>query len=430
MNADQRAVANLLIQRPAEFGHMLGYTKLTDLHNRWIRGMVLGAGDATLQAHRGSYKTTAGAVGLTILMMLRGDLSMMFIRKTDDDVKKVISNIARNLKHPAAQTAYRTLTGRPLKLLTDTATEITTSAYTSVNAGAQLSGIGTQSSITGKHADFIWTDDIVNLLDRRSRAERERIKQFYAELLNICNRDGGRILNSGTPWHKEDAFTVMPPPQRWDCEHTGLMTAEDIDRLRKSMPPSLFAANYELRHIASEGALFKTPPRFATDAMAAEVLGRDSATAADLLRDGEAHVDAAYGGEDSTAFTCAKRRGDTIFMYGRKWRAHVDTVLDAILNDAARLMCAPIYSEDNGDKGYLCKQINERGARGARYHESENKYFKIATWLRKWWENIVFIPGTDADYIAQIMDYTEDAEHDDAPDSAASIIRYLDRKRS
>lgn len=415
MTPDQAAVARLLLERPVEYGHMLGYTLLTDLHNQWIRDMLLGEEDTTTQAHRGSYKTTAGAVGLTILMLLRGDLSMMFLRKTDDDVKKVIANVKRNLQHPVTQAIYRTITGRPLRLLTATATEITTSSYTSVNAGAQLTGMGTQSSITGKHADFIWTDDIVNLQDRRSRAERERVKDFYAELQNIRNR-GGRIVNTGTPWHKEDAFTIMPPARRWDCRQTGLMTETQIEAVRRSMPPSLFAANYELIHIAAENALFKTPPTFTDDPA--------------LLRDGVAHVDAAYGGEDYTAFTCGRRVGDTIYLYGRLWHSHVDTVTGAILTDAQRLLCAPIYCEDNGDKGYLRKQLTAQGYKAASYHERENKYFKISTWLHKWWDHIVFIKGTDPAYIAQIMDYNEDAEHDDAPDSAASIVRYLDHKRS
>ena len=414
MTPDQAAVADLLIERPAEYGHMLGYSLLTDLHNRWIRDMVLGRDDMTLQAHRGSYKTTAGAVALTILMQLRGDMSMMFVRKTDDDVKKVIANVARNLRHPVTQTIYRTLTGRPLKLLTATATEITTSAYTSVNAGAQLTGIGTQSSITGKHADYIWDDDIVNLQDRRSRAERERIKEFVAELQNVRNREG-RIVNTGTPWHKEDAFTVMPEAMRWDCHATGLMTERQIEKLRRSMPPSLFAANYELIHIAAENALFREAPAFTDDAT--------------LLRDGCAHIDAAYGGEDYTAFTCGRRRGDTIYLYGRLWHSHVDTVMGACFMEADRLMCAPFYCEDNADKGYLRKQIQAAGRKAASYHERENKYYKIATWLRKWWGNIVFLKGTDPAYIAQIMDYNEDAEHDDAPDSAASLVRYLDHKK-
>lgn len=415
MTADQEAVARLLIERPAEYGHMLGYTLLTRLHNEWIRQMVLGREDYTLQAHRGSFKTTAGVVALTILIMLRGDWSLMFIRKTDDDAKMVVGAVSRNLKHPATQAIYKVLTGRPLKLVTDSANEITTGGYSAVNTGAQLTGIGTQSSITGKHADWIWDDDIVNLTDRRSRAERERIKQFVAELQNIRNR-GGRIVNTGTPWHKEDAFTVMPPAVKYDCRATGLMTGEQIEAIRRRMPPSLFAANYELIHIAAENALFKKPPVFTADAA--------------LLRDGVAHVDAAYGGEDYTAFTCGRRRGDVLYLYGRLWRSHVDTVLGAIQAEANRLMCAPAYCEDNGDKGYLAKQLRAAGMQAGSYHERENKYYKIATWLRKWWENIVWLEGTDPAYIAQIMDYTEDAEHDDAPDSAASVCRYLDHRHS
>ena len=57
-----------------------------------------------------------------------------------------------------------------------------------------------------------------------------------------------------------------------------------------------------------------------------------------------------------------------------------------------------------------------------------NKHLKISTFLRKWWGNVVFLEGTDKSYIAQILSYTQDAEHDDAPDSAACVARYYDRK--
>ena len=329
-------------------------------------------------------------------------------------MKAVIQQVSRNLKHPVTQTLYSALTGRELKITVDTATAVSTSAFEGVGGTAQLTGMGTQSSITGKHADFLWTDDIVNLQDRRSRAERERVKAFYAELHNVCNR-GGRIWNTGTPWHPEDAFSVMPKPRVWDCFRTGLMSDADIERLRKEMPPSLFAANYELRHIAAENALFKTPPVFTADA--------------DLLRDGCAHIDAAYGGEDRTALTCGRRRGDTLYFYGRVWRAHVDTVLDAILTECERLKCAPVYCEDNGDKKYLAREIKRRGYMAAPYHEKQNKYFKISTHLHKWWGNIVWLEGTDREYLNEIMDYTEDALHDDCPDSAACMCRYLDTRR-
>ena len=427
MNTNQKAAIEFLTEHPAKFGWLLGYTRLTQMHNAWIRDMLFGEGDRTLQAHRGSYKTTAVGVALTIQLMLRGWENCMFIRKTDDDVKEVIRQVTKNLRSPAARAIYREITGAELKLLTHTSTELTASAYRGVSGAAQLIGIGTQSSITGKHADRIFTDDIVNLQDRKSRAERERVKAFYHELRNVINR-GGRIFNTGTPWHKDDAFSVMPEATRWDCTHTGLMTAEQIDGLRQSMPPSLFAANYELRHIASEGALFTIPPVFATEAQARELLGSAGADVRDLLRNGIAHIDAAYGGDDFTAFTCGARVGGHLILYGRLWHAHVDQVLDACVAEAEGLMCAPIATENNGDKGYLAREIARRGARAAAYHERENKYIKISTYLRKWWRSILWLPGTDPDYIAQIMDYTEDAEHDDAPDSAACVVRYFDKR--
>lgn len=414
MRREQETAYRFLVERPAEYGRMLGYKKLTGLHNDWIRGMLLGSGDGTLQAHRGSYKTTCGGVALTALMLLRGDMSLMFIRKTDDDVREVIAQVSRNLKHPVTRALYRALSGGELKLTKDTSAELTTSAYAGVSGAAQLVGMGTLSSITGKHADFIWTDDIVNLQDRRSRAERERVKQFYAELHNVCNR-GGRIYNTGTPWHAEDAFSVMPKPKVYDCYSTGLMDARAIELKRAEMPPSLFAANYELIHIASENALFSAAPVFTDDV--------------EMLRDGVAHIDAAYGGEDYTALTCGRRRGDVIYLYGRLWRGHVNGALDDALAECRRLMCAPVHVESNADKGYLAREIVRRGYRARMYSERENKYYKISTFLRKWWPKIVWLRGTDPAYIAQIMDYSEDAEHDDAPDSAACMCRYYDGQR-
>ena len=414
MNGEQERVCRLLTERPAEFGQLLGFTRLGEMHNGWIRQMLAGREDMTLQAHRGSFKTTAVGVTLTIQLMLRGHENVMFIRKTDDDVEAVIRQVARNLAHPASKRLFAALAGRELRLVKATATQVTTSAYTGFSGMPQLLGIGTQASITGKHADRIFTDDIVNLQDRASRAERERVKAFYQELQNVRN-PGGRIVNTGTPWHRDDAFALMPEPARYDCYQTGLLDPADIEKLRQSMAPSLFAANYELRHIASEDALFAEPPRMTGEA--------------ELLRDGLAHIDAAYGGGDYTALTCGKRRGERLYLYGRLWHAHVDAVLDEALADCERLRCAPVFCESNGDKGYLAKEIARRGVKAVTYSERENKYIKISTYLRKWWGSIEWLEGTGADYLDQIMGYTANAAHDDAPDSAASVCRYYDRAR-
>lgn len=222
MNPDKLAALTLLKEYPAQYGRMLGYTKLTDeLHGEWMKLMLNGRGNMTLQAHRGSYKTTSVAVVLTENIILRGYANSIFVRKTDTDVREVIKQVARNLQHPVTQALYRAITGKELQLLKATDTEIITSAYTAPRGAAQLLGMGIKGSITGKHADWIWTDDIVNLDDRKSRAEREVTKLAYQELMNVCN-PGGRIINSGTPWHKEDCFVLMPEPLKFDCYHTGL----------------------------------------------------------------------------------------------------------------------------------------------------------------------------------------------------------------
>lgn len=423
-----REKAAWFIAHPAALGRALGYTDFRDdLHGEWLRRMLTAREDMTLQAHRGSYKTTCLTLAIALLMIRHPDKNIIFLRKTDGDVAEVVKAVNRILHEPIMSEIYNALTGGQLLVSRATNTELTTSLYNAPRGAAQLLGIGIGGSLTGKHADIIITDDIVNRKDRVSRAERENTKSVYMELQNVRNR-GGRFINTGTPWHKEDAFELMPEPETWDCYATGLLSEEEIETLRQSMSPSLFAANYELLHIASEDALFTTPPVFATDSMAREVLGREDAAAADLLRDGIAHIDAAYGGEDFTAFTCARRRGDTLYLYGRIWHAHVDTVLDSILADCQRLKCGPILCESNADKGFLLKEIQRRGGTARTYTEKENKYIKISTYLRKWWPNTVWLAGTDRDYIAQIMDYTEDAEHDDAPDSAACVCRWFDRR--
>lgn len=415
MESRRRQNALYLIGHPAELGRRLGYPDLRDdLHGEWMRHMLrYPAEDMTLQAHRGSYKTTCLCIVIALMMVRYRGQTVMFLRKTNDDVMEVVRQVLRILQHPLFRQAVQALTGAELSIAKATATEITTNAYSAPRGSAQLLGIGLGGSLTGKHADIIITDDIVNRLDRVSRAERERTKAVYMELQNVRNR-GGRIINTGTPWHKEDAFSIMPAAEQYDCYQTGLIDAEKLEAIRMSMSPSLFAANYELRHIAAENALFTTAPRYTDDA--------------ELLRDGIAHIDAAYGGEDYTALTCARRAGDTIYIYGRLWHTHVDVVLPAALAECKRLLCGPVSCETNGDKGYLAREIKRAGASARPYPETMNKYVKISTYLRKWWENIVFLQGTDPDYIAQILDYSEDAEHDDAPDSAASACRLLDAR--
>lgn len=402
-----------LLDKPYKFGHLVGFTKLTELHNRWIIDMVRGEGDKTLQAHRGSYKTTCVSIALSFIIVLLPNLRTLFMRKTDTDIKEIVSQVKKILLSEQMRYFVKTIYGVDLKLTVATANEISTNLTNDPRGTSQLVGIGMGSSITGKHFDRIFTDDIVNVQDRISKAERDRTKVAYQELQNIKNR-GGRIFNTGTPWHKDDAFELMPNPEKWDCNSTGLMSEEEIDGLRKGMTASLFAANYLLKHIAAEDVIFENPQ-----------IGADPA----LVEQGECHIDAAYGGEDWTAFTICRKTNGKYYVLGKCWRKHVDDVEDEIIQIRKSFNAGRINCENNGDKGYLGRDLRAKGERVNVYHESMNKYLKITTYLKSEWESVIFVKGTDEEYINQICDYNENAEHDDCPDSLASLVRQLWNKK-
>jgi phage terminase large subunit-like protein len=208
----------------------------------------------------------------------------------------------------------------------------------------------------------------------------------------------------------------MPNVEKWDCyrkEIKEVISDEELADIKSKMLPSLFAANYELRHIASEDVIFTSPNINGNPAMCEQ---------------GLAHVDAAFGGEDYTAFTIMHKTGGKYYVYGRLWRKHVGECYNEITAQYERFMCTKLAIEDNGDKGFTARDLKQLGCRISSYHESMNKFLKITTYLKAIWNDIIFVEGTDEEYINQICDYNIDAEHDDSCDSCASCARVLYNK--
>ena len=415
MNSEKQAVLDLLWNEPYKIGHWVGFKDLTTLHNEWLRSFLYADEDQTLLAHRGSYKTTDLSLFLAIHTVIKPNENVMFFRKTDDDVTEVITQSQKILRSGAMSHIVQVLYGARLDLLKENTSEIHTNLCTSTKGISQVVGLGIGTSITGKHADIVVTDDIVNLKERISRAEREKTKTQYMELQNIKNRRG-RFINTGTPWHKEDAISLMPNVKRYDCYSTGLIARDKLEKLRSQMSDSLFAANYELKHIADKDAMFQNP-QFVSDES--------------LIYDGVAHIDAAYDGADGTAFTIFHKLPDgRIIGFGKRWDKHVDDCLTQISLLHKKYRAGTIENEDNADKGYLKKELKDIGLPVHGYHESMNKFVKISTYLRKNWSDIYWLEDTDPEYINEILDYSEYAEHDDSPDSAASLLRKMQKKQA
>ena len=383
-------------------------------HNEWMKNIISGDDDYSLLAHRGSYKSSVLSVCIALIMITLPETNIIFLRKADNDVTEMIRRVKKALESKIIQSLSWMMYKKGVYLIESTASSITTNLFLSASGSSQLLGIGLKSSITGKHADLVITDDICNVTDRISKAERERTKLQYQELQNIRNR-GGRIINLGTRWHKDDVFSLMENIHIYDYKQTKLISEEKAQELRDSMTAALFACNYELKIIASDDVIFVSPR-----------VGGDPA----MVEQGICHIDAAYGGSDYTAFTILRKKDGQYYVLGKLWHKAVDDVVDEIIALRKRYMAGKIYCEDNADKGYLAKDLRKRGERVVSYSEHENKYIKIVTKLKPEWKNILFVDGTDNDYIDMICDFNEDAEHDDAPDSLASLIRVTMNKDS
>lgn len=410
LNEEKQKILDLLWEHPIEIGHWVGLKDLTDLHNEWLRSFLYSTEDQTLQAHRGSYKTTTLSLFFSLHAIINPNETLLYFRKTNTDVEEIARQTVKILNSGCIKYIVKMLYGIDLSLIKCTGSEIQTNLVTSIKGASQIVGLGIGTSITGKHADIVVTDDIVNVNDRISRAERERTKIAYQELQNIKNR-GGRFINTGTPWHKEDAFMLMPNLKQYDCYQTGLISDEQLQKIKDSMLPSLFAANYELRHIASEDVIFTNPN-----------VGYDPAV---LQQAPVCHIDAAYGGEDWTAFTIAKKLDGKLYVLGKAWRKHVDNCLSEIVALRKEFNAGKIWCESNADKGYLQKELKRLDERATTYHEGMNKFIKITSYLKGVWSNVIFVDGTDKDYIQQILDFNENAEHDDCPDSLATVARMM-----
>ena len=427
MNETQLLFAKNIKDNPVKIAHKLGFTLLTDLHNNWIKEFIFGKDDFSLFAHRGSYKTTAVAIALAISLVIFPDECILFMRKTENDIIEIMRSVSKILKTDLFAGIVKVLYNVELELTKDTNSEISTNLQQGNKGTPQLTGLGSTSSLTGKHYERIFTDDISNLKDRISKAERERVKLVYQELQNLKNR-GGKIVNTGTKWHKEAVESLMPNQHTQTCYDSGIMTKDEIAEIRTKMTPTLFAANYELKHIADENALFKNPKYINN---------------VEYIYNGFTHIDASYGGEDTSAMTIMRQYtkdllnpetkelilpAGSIVAYGKMWTKHIDDCLKESYTIQEKLKSGTIYLETNADKGYLAKDISKTNRAVSTYHESQNKFVKISTYLYSNWANIYWLDDTDPEYMSQILDFQEGQEPDDCPDSAASLIRIFEKQ--
>lgn len=410
---DQK-LKNKLLQYPHLLGHKLGYTKLTKDNSEFIKYIWYnnGLNERLIQAHRGSYKSTSICViGIVLFTIFNPNKTILICREEFDGARAILKEIAKAYETTTVLSIIKSFYGiETFNFVERSGLRITLPMKTKASIEGSIEGRGIGGSITGRHYDRIHTDDIVTRKDRYSKKKREETKRFYLELKNVLN-PGGVLTHSGTPWHKDDAFSLMPPPRKYPIGSIKLKDFTDthIKKLREGMPPSLFATNYLLKHIADEDRLFN-------DATFGD-------HPADLKYIG--HLDAKYRGKDTMAYTIMAKYDKKIYARGWMFYKNIELMYDKITTLHNNSKAGSLHMETNSDKGLAGTEFRKRDIVVFDYHEKDNKHVKILAYLFKHWKNIIWDHDTDMSYIQQIIEYQEGEEPDDAPDSAASALRAI-----
>lgn len=404
---------------PHLIGHIVGKTKLTKMHSKWIRDAWTANDHYSMQAHRGAYKTTAlTEVGCIWWLLFHPNDRIGLVRKPYTEAQKTLFTVRRYLEHDGIKALFAAAHGIVPKAVVQKENSLTYNFKKSITKEGSIDAHGIDGNLTGNHYDKIICDDIVTLKDRLSAAEREKTKEQFREILTNIIDPGKQVINVGTPWHKEDAHALLPPQAIYDCYTTGVLTAEDLEKKRVTTTPVLFAANYELRHTSTADLIF------------GEVSAQEPWDFSHGIANIYAHIDAKFSGSHYGALTIMARRLDRkIQAKGWTFENHVEDELDKLIERCKQYRVKKIYIENNPDKGYTAKLLRSRIADKRymiavhEYAESMNKTMKIVTHLKGQWPNIVWDLDCEDTYLSMITDYREDQEPDDAPDSAASLIR-------
>lgn len=433
---------NQILIHPHLLGHILGYSKLTEIHSQWIWhlwGQPEGIHTA-LQAHRGSFKTTGcNITGSIWWLLFHPEDRIGTVRKSFKVAGETLAAIEKGLKLPEVGALFDTVQPElaPFKILASPFGKVALSCKKIPTNEVSLQAFGVDQLPTGTHLDRIPLDDVVGRQDRYSKAERERTVSACQEILANIIDPGKTVMHMGTPWHPMDAWKLwdkkqsiietedtiidgeednpLQAPAKYDDDATGLLSEDQKRRIKRVTSPSLYAANYKLKHMADEDQLFKEPVYGEWDPKIYRVY---------------MHVDAKWEGTHTMGVTFAARRLDgKIQIHGKLYTDSIVRKIGNIMEHAVKFKVRKSWVENNPDKGYTAKLLSRKPAPDRppipvkEYHETMNKHNKITSYLLEYWDELVFDPKSDEAYMAQILDYRENQEPDDAPDSLASLLR-------
>jgi hypothetical protein len=165
------------------------------LKQPWERGLLL--------IPREHLKTTFITVYYSVQQILRNPDIRIFITSAAIDLTlSILSSIKRVLEMPEIVDLFGEQKGEKWS-----ADQITVAGRRnpSIKEPTIMCG-GVDKSITGFHFDIIIPDDIVQRTNIGNPEQIQKVITYYKDLLSLLDKQTGRMLITGTRWHKKDCY--------------------------------------------------------------------------------------------------------------------------------------------------------------------------------------------------------------------------------
>ena len=408
----------IIANEPHKLGWFIGKDKLNPIHSEWIKYCWDSNEPRALQSFRGGFKTTSVVVvGAIRWMLFHPNERIGIFRKNFSSAADVTNTIAQVMTLPEIKELFKFAHGMEPRITRQRDGRYQWNFKKTHTPEGNLNPMGIDGTITGAHFDKVLADDIITIKDKISRAERERTKGMVHEIATNIIDPGKGSTWIGTPWHREDAWVEINEfceIAKYPISKFNFLGKGEMEKKKRTTTPFLYAINYELEIGKDESLLFCDPVYSkGWDFTKRDVIG---------------HLDAAFDGDHYCALTFISplygKGEETVYQaVGFTYSGHVKDWYSTIKKLATEYRVKNIYEETNADKGMSARDLTAMGLRIKSYSESQNKHLKISTNLYRFWKYIQWAPESHDEYMAQVTDYREGAEPDDAPDSAASLLR-------
>ncbi len=254
--------------------HVLGYSKLSDVHKKWAEYADSKHQRKMFIFPRASYKSTVFTISYALWRIVQDPNIRILICNATNDMsesflREISSHMLRNQK-------FIELFGNLLDPKASKISSITVVNRTKHSKEPTVSCCGVLGNLVSMHVDLCLCDDLSNAADRESESIRSKKKSWYKDLLSIVELTGD-IQVVATPWHFSDLLAYieyelnpkLEPSEQYLIIKEGcylednitprfptILTTEILERLKIEKGPLEFSSQYMCKVMPAESQVF------------------------------------------------------------------------------------------------------------------------------------------------------------------------------